>query len=233
MGSAVGRLRPPWVFPKPTALCRRMMSMVRPTVNTAIAFSVAVFAAAFFFMSPTQVGAALLTECPAIGLDTGCGILITINADNSVTVTAASSPTQPPYDGVEDTLIGVLNNSSVAVGSLPLSSSTVIFGFDGDGICASSISPRPAGCPFGTTGYEGPGVSFSGINAARTNGIVNFGPAIGPGGSAFFGLEEALVATQITPGPPGTGVPEPSSLLLISSALLALGGAAWRRSHRN
>src|SRR5580692_9608013 len=62
---------------------------------------------------------------------TGCNTLITIAANGTVTVTI---PDTTPYDGSDDTLIGVLNNSPSAVGSLALTGSG-IFGFDGDGIC--------------------------------------------------------------------------------------------------
>jgi hypothetical protein len=76
----------------------------------------AVIGLAFFAILlslPRTASAVLITQCPAIGGDTGCGILITINADGSVTVTTASAPTQPPYDGVEDTLIGVQNTTTL------------------------------------------------------------------------------------------------------------------------
>ena len=82
-------------------------------------------------------------------------------------------PAAPPngYDGVEDTLIGVQNNSGRPISSINLASTTAsIFGFDQDGICDPSSWPAPTttntppGCPgpqgFGPTGYEGPGTSF-------------------------------------------------------------------------
>lgn len=126
-------------------------------------------------------------QAPPIGNDTSAAILIVIT-DGGIQV--LQDPSQGPYDGIEDTLIGVQNNSGQTVFSLPLSSPNSIFGFDGDGICA--VSPHPAGCPFGPTGYEGPGVSFSGINPTGTAGIVNFAGGIPPGSSAYFGLEEAI-----------------------------------------
>ena len=157
-------------------------------------------------------------ECPAIGLDTSCAILLVVNADTTVTVLADA--TQPAYENSEDTLVGVLNQSNNTVFSIPLSSSVfpAIFDFDNDGLC-TELTPN---CSNGPTGYEGPGVSFTNISADKNSGTVNFANGLGPGGSAYFSLENTLTASQITPGNPGTGgaVPEPAS-----AALLALGGA--------
>lgn len=174
--------------------------------------------------------ATLLTQCPAVGLDTGCGILITITAASggattAFTVVAASAPTQGPYDGVEDTLIGVLNASGMTVNTLALSSTTDIFGFDGDGPCATTVTPNPGNCNVAEpSGYGGPNVTFSGINAAFTAGTVNFTGGLADGASRWFGLEESLTPSQIMPG-----VPEPGSIALLGSGLTALLLFARRR----
>jgi PKD repeat protein len=135
------------------------------------------------------------TECPADGQDTSCGTLIIINPNGSTTV--VSDPSQGPLDGIEDTLIGVVNNSSTTVQQLPISSAasatSPIFDFDGDGLCAAS--PRPTGCPFGPTTYEGPGISFT--IADPNNGTVNFAGGLAPGASAYFSLEGAVTASSI------------------------------------
>jgi RHS repeat-associated protein len=138
------------------------------------------------------------TQCPPVGANTSCAVLLVINADTTASVRV--DPSQGPFDRIEDTLVGVQNNSSQTIFSLSLSSPIGIFDFDGDGICSSFTVPRPAGCPFGPTGYEGPGVIFSNINTTRTAGIVNFNPGIAPGRSAFFGLEESPSTAQISPG---------------------------------
>ncbi|MBS1891507.1 MAG: hypothetical protein JST59_09440 [Actinobacteria bacterium] len=136
-------------------------------------------------------------QCPAIGADTGCGLLIDVtNAGTSV----LTDPGLGPYDGEDDTLVGVLNQSSGPLAELPLTSTADIFGFDGDGICASPFNVFNASCPFGPTGYEGPGTSF--VASSPTSGHVSFNPAIPPGGSAYFALEEAIDAAQLTAGPP-------------------------------
>ena len=147
-------------------------------------------------------------QCPAVGADTACGVVITIlQAGNSACSTSSCvsiSNNQGPFDEIEDTLIGVINNSNLPIASLVLTSGvngTDIFGFDGDGICGISPNtgltyvPAPAGCPFGPTGYEGPGVSFSNISADLTTGTVNFNPPIrANGGTAYFSLEDSLTA---------------------------------------
>src|SRR5579859_4783258 len=66
----------------------------------------------------------------------GCTILITLNADGSITTTFPNP--SPSYDnGLDDNLIGVVNNTSKTITALQLTSATVpIFGLEDDGICA-------------------------------------------------------------------------------------------------
>ena len=149
------------------------------------------------------------SECPAIGLDTSCALLIdAATAGTSV----LQDTTQGPYDGTEDTLIGVLNQTTAPITSLALSSTTEpLFGFDGDGICTYTFASAPAAstvagdkgstnCPYGSQGYEGPDTSFSGISLDLSSGVVNFSPALAPGKSTYFSLEEPLSASQINVG---------------------------------
>ncbi len=149
------------------------------------------------------VGATLtapFTECPAVGADTSCGLLIDVTDSGTVIF---QDPTQGPYDGIEDTLIGVFNGSSKTLGHLSLASNTSIFGFDGDGIC-SGFYGLLAGCPFGASGYEGPGTSFSEISPELNSGVVSFTEGIPPGGTAYFSLEEPLSASSVVTGGPST-----------------------------
>jgi Domain of unknown function (DUF6531) len=161
----------------------------------------------------TAPPAAPFTECPAVGPDTSCGDLIQLT-DSGIAVIA--DPTQGPYDGADDTLVGVVNNSSEAVGALAIETDTDAFGFgfDGDGICSGVVTPSPGGCPFGSTGYEGPGTSFTGITADKTSGTLAFAAPLAPGASAYFSLEEALAANQIFGSGPSVdeqgGAPNPS-----------------------
>lgn len=156
-------------------------------------------ASAIGLIAPLTVGAANPTppfnQCPAIGQDQSCGLLIVVNSNGSTSV--FGDPSQPPFDGIEDTLVGVLNNSTQTVSIIPISSSstTPIFGFDGDGLCAGYYVGTPVGCPFGPSGYEGPNTSFS-VTDANT-GTVNFPRGLAPGASAYFSLEGAPTPANI------------------------------------
>jgi hypothetical protein len=107
------------------------------------------------------------------------------------------------------------------VSQLPLSSSHVIFELDGDGICSPEISFAIAGCPFGPSGYEGPGTAFEA--SSNTEGVVRFNPGLAPGASAYFSLEAAVQPQSLTVPPPSVTInrrpahrnaPEVSSLHL-------------------
>lgn len=142
--------------------------------------------------APLAAQTAPFNQCPHVGLDSSCRVLIVIDATGGLRVLTDTNAS-PTYDGADDTLIGVLNLSPNPIKSIPLHGPNIIFGFDGDGVCSSSIQPHPAACPFGSTAYEGPGVSFSGISSDYTSGTVNFSPSIAAnGGSAWFGLELAI-----------------------------------------
>src|SRR5579859_7729813 len=120
------------------------------------------------------------TQCPAIGADTSCGILIVFNADGTTTI--LTDGTQGPFDSVEDTLVGVQNNTGVTIPNVKLAGNS-IFGFDNDGLCGG-YTPGPSGCPFGVTGYEGPNTSFTIVDV--NNGTVTFTGGLPAGKSAYF-----------------------------------------------
>jgi len=132
-----------------------------------------------------------------VGADTSCGILIQITGSGD---TILGDPNQGPFDGADDTLVGVLNSSSSTVTSIAIAADSPVFGFDDDGLCTAS--PQPSGCPFGPTGYEGPGTGFTGITPDQTAGVVTFTNGIPAGQSAYFSLEEALPASSVVVGGP-------------------------------
>ena len=166
----------------------------RPATSTTVNVQ-RVGAAASHAVTPAVAPTPPFTQCPAIGFDASCGILIVIT-DSGATV--YTDPTQGPYDGVEDTLIGVSNESSGTVASISLSSTTDLFGFDGDGIC-TFLFAGDSGCPYGTTGYEGPNTTFSNIAANFTSGVVDFTGGLAAGNSLYFSLEEDLQSVPIIP----------------------------------
>ncbi len=172
--------------------------------------------------------AASFSQCPAVGNDTdGCELLITVTAASGGVATAfsvtAASPDQGPYDGSDDTLLGILNKSGSTLSSISLSGNTDIFGFDGDGACTYIA------CPGSTdpNGYAPAGVTFSGINNTATSGTVDFSPGITNGGSAWFSLEEALSPSSIT-----NASPEPSSILLLGLGLAGVATGMRRKVSR-
>jgi uncharacterized repeat protein (TIGR01451 family) len=165
------------------------------------------------------------TECPDVGNNfSGCKLLIVFNPDGTATI--LNNPKLGPYDGFDDTTVGVLNNGTTPVTSALLSSVAAgfpIFKFDGDGICSASnnnagknfaftwslggmqLTPQATGCPYGPTTYEGPFISFSNYSVANNfeTGTVTFtGPGgLAPGGTGFFNLEGPLTTLDVVPKP--------------------------------
>jgi uncharacterized repeat protein (TIGR01451 family)/fimbrial isopeptide formation D2 family protein len=145
----------------------------------------------------------------------GCTILITLNADGSITITDPNPA--PSYDnGADDNLIGVVNNTGKPITSLQLSSATVpIFGFENDGVCGGGwiFSPKGPNPPCGPpTAANGNGYAPNGITYTVTNthlGLVNFGNGgIASGGTAYFSLEggNLLASLQVK-------IPDPALVL--------------------
>ena len=133
-------------------------------------------------------------QCVPVGASPSCETLVIINANGSLS--SFSDPSVGPFDGVEDTLIGVENRSSSTAKSISLSGPN-IFGLEGDGICAEGLySPAPPECPYGPTGYEGPNTSFNITNA--NEGLVEFPAGLAPGASTYFSLEENISELKCT-----------------------------------
>jgi len=190
---------------------------------------------------PSHAAASSFVQCPGVGFNpNGCQFLITFNADGSITTQEATGPIDDrPFDNIEDTLIGVQNNTSAPIPSLVLTAlSLAVFGFDGDGACAGFNNPQPACTGHDSTGYGGfvsatstglgsagalGAVTFSGISSNFTSGTINFGPGgIPAGGSAWFSLEETFTLNAF-PTPTQTGtVPEPATLTLLGTGIFAI-----------
>ncbi|HLJ13476.1 MAG TPA: hypothetical protein VKV15_03195 [Bryobacteraceae bacterium] len=155
------------------------------------------------------------SPCPPVGSDTTCGVIITVtDAGASVALTG-----QGPYDSNDDTLIGVINNSTHPLRTLHLSSVLPIFGFDGDGIDTFGIS----GNSMDDTGYGGPNAYYTNVSNDGTSGTVNFIiPIPTGGGTGYFSLEAAIssatTCAQILnnglTGPTGIGTPTISASFL-------------------
>ncbi|MDE2183193.1 MAG: PEP-CTERM sorting domain-containing protein [Alphaproteobacteria bacterium] len=187
----------------------------------------------------TQVGSYQHSAVGGAGLGsaTACNLVITFNADGSIVTT--SGP-QADYESVEDTLIGVVNNSGHAITSFNLSNTGVrIMGFDSDGIDIYTLFTDPNGGPTpvetnigpagsntDTSGYGGYNAYFTNISAGLDSGTVNFANGgIPNGGTDFFSLEEqASLNLQVN-----SNVPEPATLSLLAAGLLTAGGFRFRR----
>src|SRR5467141_3011223 len=154
----------------------------------------------------------------------GCTILITLNADGSITTTHPNPATS--FDsGLDDNLIGVINNTAQTITGLQLSSARIrIFAFDNDGVCAgppgytfSALGPNP-NCAIATDPHTyGPaGINFTVINA--NTGIVNFGNGgIAPNSNSFFSLEGGNLTKIVVVVDPG---------LAITKQVTVVGGGA-------
>lgn len=163
--------------------------------------------------------------CPQLGFANGCNVIITLNSNGTASV---SNTGQPAYDGAEDQLVGVINNSGQIIGSVTLSGSG-IFGFDSDGAgepgagcLVSGGNPFPcfSGGPFDSSGYGGPNTTFTTTRGDFNTGAVNFTGGLSNGGTAWFSLEEAPSTGGFTVTGT-TQTPEPGSLILLGAGLAA------------
>jgi hypothetical protein len=187
-----------------------------------------------FLISASAWGA----TCPAIGNSATCDEVITISATGTVSIVVNGTA----YDGVEDQLIGVVDNwAGHTVSNLGLTG-TAIFGFDGDGANSAtcvSVVTNPFGChpqanpddvAHGNTGYAGFTSNstddyFTNYVLGGNTGTVNFVGGLQAGQTAWFSLEFPAQTSGLGVT---VNVPEPSSILLFGT-LLGLAATKLRR----
>ena len=154
------------------------------------------------------------TECPAIGSAPSCDILLNVTPNRSISVLGDSSV--GPYDGSDDSLVGIVNNSSSPVQAITVSGpNSGLASFDADGICTYATGGTTGGSGGGFTGdsycdtqqlggtdpqdYEGPNNSFTLDPNSQDDVEVDFaGKGLAPGQVSYFSLEGALNAATIT-----------------------------------
>jgi PEP-CTERM motif len=198
------------------------------------------FLAGAVFSAGSLSAAAVLPICPTTssnvtGADaTGCGVLITMGTSGATIAITATGP----FDGVEDTTVGVINNSLKPLTSLTLTATDAsgAFGFEGDGIQTfTSVNGVVIGSG-GATTYEGPTSTFSlaGVDAAGGGTlVVKLSTAIAAsGGSTYFSLEgnPATAGGGISVG---GAVPEPGTFGALGAGLLGLAGLVRCRRSRS
>jgi hypothetical protein len=186
---------------------------------------------------PAGSGAIPFTHSPD-STGTGCNVVLTINPDLSVSAVVKDPA---PYEGSEDALVGVVNNSAGSVGSLTLTGNG-IFGFESDGICTFTFVGSGYCSPSQVAGvdpgdYAGPTTSFTNLSANSNTGTVVFNGGLAPGASTYFSLE-GVPTSSITggAGPGGGGtvttIPTLSTAALVLLLLASLGVGFWHLRDR-
>ena len=112
----------------------RHMKHTNPLFAAMLVAAGTVVALPTMLTTPAQAALQYANVCPDTtpqgGTATDCNALIVFGANGAVTTTFGP---QTNYDGIEDALVGVVNNSGSSLKSFVLSGAG-IYGFDGDGI---------------------------------------------------------------------------------------------------
>ncbi len=133
------------------------------------------------------------SQCPSVGASSSCKVLLVVNVDRSVTV--YDDPAIGDYDGGDDTLVGIWNQSASPVDAVTVTGTgSSLALLDGDGLCTFGV----VGCPFGPTGYEGPGTSIVTEPSLPDSAEIDFTGGLPAGATGYFSLEGTLTSAQLT-----------------------------------
>ena len=146
--------------------------------------------------------------------------VITFNPNGSIVTTNPHG--YGPFDGIEDTYIGVVNNSGHTLNTLNIANVSCGFCFDGDGIGVGQSGY--AGATFDGTNWLANTFSITNSN----NGKVNFTGGLASGQIAYFSLEESFTLNQIGNA---VGAPEPGVWAMMLLGFFGV-GALLRRDRR-
>lgn len=131
-------------------------------------------------------------ECPAVGASPSCKVLLVLEPSGTVTVYDDSSVGD--YDGGDDTLVGIVNDSSSAVGAVTVTGpGSYLSEFDGDGLCTFITCSWP-----NPTTYEGPSNTFVTDPSLPDSAEVDFTGGLAPNASTYFSLEGTLTSAALT-----------------------------------
>lgn len=157
-------------------------------------------------------------QCAAVYQDPSCGYLIDVTGASTSKVLV--DPTIGYYEGSDDILVGIQNDSNAPLSSIHVGvagSGYGSFGFDSDGLCQPGGGPVPADCPFGPLSPSSGGGDYFGPDATLTedpnpcpgsstgpcadDGTVDFPTPLQPGQYTYFSLEAPFDGAAVVTGP--------------------------------